>query len=172
MASAPQCLPCVEQPGRLVAHHVGRADLHVGVGQRELHALVGADLAAEHLPLVRVVDGAVDEPVAVADGLGRQQDALGVPAVDDVAESGVDLADHVVGRNPHAVVVHLVGGVVEHRAHRHDLERVGLLGADLAQVDQEQGQPAGAVLGLVAGAGQHEGQVGLRRCGWSSSCAR
>jgi hypothetical protein len=31
---------------------------------------------AEDLPLGGVVDGAIDEPVAVADGLGREQDAL------------------------------------------------------------------------------------------------
>jgi len=31
---------------------------------------------AEDLALGGVVDGAIDEPVAVADGLGREQDAL------------------------------------------------------------------------------------------------
>jgi hypothetical protein len=50
---------------------------------------------AEDLPLGGVVDGALDEPVAVADGSGREQDAFGVPAVDDVAEPAVDLADDV-----------------------------------------------------------------------------
>jgi hypothetical protein len=65
---------------------------------------------AEDLALGGVVDGAIDEPVAVADGLGREQDVLCVPAVDDVMEPAVDLADYAGGRDTHVVVVHQVGG--------------------------------------------------------------
>jgi hypothetical protein len=64
--------------------------------------LVRADGTAEHRALGGVGDGAVDEPVAVADGLGGEQDAFGVPAVEDVAEPGVDLTDDVVRRYPQA----------------------------------------------------------------------
>ena len=40
-----------------------------------------------------------DEPAAVADGLRGDEDALGVPAVDDVAEALALLADEVLGRD-------------------------------------------------------------------------
>ena len=55
LASAPQGLLRVEQRARLEAHQVRRLDLDVGVGDRELHALVLADRPVEHDALVRVL---------------------------------------------------------------------------------------------------------------------
>jgi hypothetical protein len=110
--------------------------------------------AAEDLAFTGVGAGALDEPVAVADGLGGEQDPLGVPAVDHVAEALALRADERVGGDLHAVVAHLVGGVVEHRADGLDLEGLGLVGAHLAQVDEEQADPVGAARRVVrAGAG-------------------
>ena len=41
----------------------------------------------------------IHKPAAVANRLGGDQDALGVPAVDDVAEALAFLADKVLGGN-------------------------------------------------------------------------
>ena len=96
-ASAPHGSPCVEEPGRLVAHQVGGLDRGVGPGDRELDALVGADRAAEDDALGGVARRLLDEPAAVADALGGDQDPLGVHAVEDVAEALALLADQRVG---------------------------------------------------------------------------
>src|SRR4051794_1419057 len=130
-------LPGVEATRGLVAHQVGRAHLHVRLGDGELHALISADRAAEDLARVGVGGRALGEPVTVADRLGGEQDALGVPAVDHVAETLALLADHARRGHPQPVIADPVGGVVEHRPHRRDLE---LPGVDLPQVDQEQAE--------------------------------
>ena len=62
----------------------------------------------------------LDEPVAVADALGGDQDALGVQAVEDVAEALAFLADQVLRRDLQVVDEHLVGLVVHHVADRLD----------------------------------------------------
>jgi len=92
-------LAAVEELRGADPQKVGRQHLRVGARDRELHALVGADGAAEDLAFAGVGAGALDEPVAVADGLGGEQDPLGVPAVDDVPETIIDGADDVVGRD-------------------------------------------------------------------------
>ena len=76
----------------------------------------------------------VDEPVAVADALGGDQRALGVEAVEDVAEALAFLADQVLGGNLEVVEEELVGLVVDHvedRPHGHAVSD------RLAQVDDE-----------------------------------
>jgi hypothetical protein len=55
--------------------------------------LILANRAAEHLALPGSPDGPVDEPAAVAHALGRDQDPLGVQAVQQVAEPLALLAD-------------------------------------------------------------------------------
>jgi hypothetical protein len=56
----------------------------------------------------------------VADAFGGDQDALGVHAVEDVAEALALLADQVLGRHLQVVEEQLGGGVVHHRADRAD----------------------------------------------------
>ncbi len=107
-------LALVEQPAGLEAHEVRRLDLDEAFGDGELHALVLADRAAEHLPLFRIGRHAVDEPVAVADAFRRDQDALGVEPIEDVAEALTLLADEVLGGNLEIVEEELVGLVVDH----------------------------------------------------------
>ena len=66
----------------------------------------------------------LQEPAAVADAFLRDQDALGVHAVEDVAEAPALLADQVLGRHFEIVEEHLVGVVVDHRLDRPDLDAV------------------------------------------------
>src|SRR5258708_12677176 len=101
----------IEQPGSLVAQQVGGFKARVGLGDRELHALVGADGAAEDDPFGGIPGGSLDEPAAVADGLGGDQDALGVPAIDDVAEAHPLSADQVAA-GPFEVLDYQLPGVV------------------------------------------------------------
>ena len=132
-ASAPQRQALLEQPGGLVAHEVGRLDRSVRARERELHALVGADRPLEHDALAGVARRAVEEEAAVADALGRDQHALGVHAVEDVAEAAALLADERVVRHGEVGDEDLAGMVVHHRLDRPDLERV----ARGPHVDQE-----------------------------------
>jgi hypothetical protein len=74
-----------------------RLDVDVGARDRELHALVLADRPVEHDALLGVGRHLVDEPVAVADALRRDQRALGVEPVEDVAKAAALLADQVLG---------------------------------------------------------------------------
>jgi hypothetical protein len=96
LACAPQGSARVEQAAGFPAHQVGRFDLDVRFGDRELHALVLADRAAEHDAVLHVGAHAVDEPVAVADAFGGDQGALGIQAVQDVLEALAFLADQVL----------------------------------------------------------------------------
>ena len=64
-----------------------------------LDRLVLADRPAEHDALLGVARGAGQRRAADADRLGRDQDALGVHAVQDVLEALALLADAVLHRH-------------------------------------------------------------------------
>ena len=92
-ASAPHGSPRSNSSAARDAHQVGRLDVDVRARDRELHALVLADRPVEHDALVRVARRALDEPAAVADALGGDQNPLGVQAVEQIAEALAFLAD-------------------------------------------------------------------------------
>ena len=98
----------------LEAHEIGRLDLDIAFGDRELHALVLADRPAEDDALLGIGRHLIDEPVAVADAFGRDQDALGVEAGEDVLEAVSLFADQVLGRNLEIVEEEFVGLVIDH----------------------------------------------------------
>src|SRR5438270_18299 len=75
----------------------------------------GVDYAKER------VDALLQQPAAIADAFLRHQDALGVHAVEDVAEALAFLADQILGRHFQVVEVHLGRVVVDHRLDRADL---------------------------------------------------
>ena len=112
--------------GGFLHHQFGRAHRGIGLGDRELDALVLADRAAEHGALLGVVGGLGDEPFGVADAFGRDQDALGIHAGEDVAKALAFLADQVFRRHLHVGEEHFRGGVVHHGADRADLEPLAL----------------------------------------------
>ena len=112
----------IKQLARLEAHQVGGFGFNVGVGNRELHALVLADGAVEHHAVAGVAARLVNKPVGVANAFGGNQRALGVQPVQDVFEALAFLADQVFSRNFQVVKKHFVGFVVHHvgnRPHRH-----------------------------------------------------
>ena len=71
----------------------------------------------------------------VADGFGSNQYALGVPAIDDVAEAHAFFADEAVGGNLDIVKKHRVGVVVDHQVERLDFQ----LAFYVAHIHQEHG---------------------------------
>ena len=85
-------------------------------------ALIFADGAAEHFALFGIGARAVDEEAAVADAFRRDQDALGIHAVDDVAEALALFADQIFGRHFQIVEEQFGRGVIDHRADRADGE--------------------------------------------------
>ena len=96
------------------AHQVGSLDLDMRLGDGELHALVLPDGPAEHNAIAGVLRGLLDKPATVADALRRDQRALGIQAVEDVAETLTLLADQTAGGNLQVVEEQLVGLVVDH----------------------------------------------------------
>ena len=90
----------------------------MGLRDRELNTLIRTDRPAENHAIGRVTRGALDEPPSVADRLGRDQDPLDVPAVDDVAEALPFLADQILGRYLQVLDEDLRRVMVEHRADR------------------------------------------------------
>ena len=132
----------------------------VSLGDWELDALVSADRAVEDDPFAGVLRGPLHEPVAIADAFRCDQDPLGVPAVDDVAETFALLADQVLGWDFQVVDVDRGRLMIDHQVERLDLDRaIGSM-----QVDQKDGQTFGLILKLVvgSGAGQKQHQVGVR----------
>src|SRR5579884_371986 len=129
-------LSAVEALGSVVAHQIGGADVRVRLGDREGDALVLTDWPAKDNALAGVFGGAIDEPVAVADALGGQQDALGIHAVEDIAEAIPFLADQIRGRDGDIVEVDLVRLVVHEGADRLDRQAVA---ASVGEIDQEYG---------------------------------
>src|SRR5579862_7768794 len=130
----------IEELARAEAHEVRGFELDVGFGDRELHALVLADGPAEDDALARVFRDLLDEPVAVADAFRRDDGALGVQAVEDVAEAPALLADAVLHWNLEILDEELVGLVVDHVGDGAHLEP---LADRLAQVHEEDRHAVG-----------------------------
>ena len=137
----PAGLALVVHPGGFLHHQVRRLQLHPGLGQRVLDGLVLADRAAEHLALVRVLGRACQRCPTQTNGLGGDQDALGVHAVQDVLEALVFFADAVLGGHLQAVDEELVG-VDALAAHLLDFAHLDLA---TVQVGVEQAQAFGAL---------------------------
>src|SRR5205814_1654642 len=91
-------------------------------------------------PLARILRHAVDEPVSVADAFGRDDRALGVEAVEDIAESAPFLADEVFRRNLEILEEELRGVVADHgfdgAYHKPLADRI-------AQIDEKDRQTVG-----------------------------
>ena len=89
----------------------------------------------------------------VADALSGDQDALGVHAVEDVAEALAFDADQVARRHLEIVEIELGGGVIHHRGERLDGEAATDGGT---QVDEQHGQTIGRFRPAVARRRAHE----------------
>src|SRR6187402_945660 len=101
---------------------------------RKLHALVLADGPREHDTLLRVLRRALDEPAAVADAFGRDQNPLGIEAVDQIPEALAFFADERRRWNLQVVEKQLRRRVIHHRPNRADGQAVA---NRLAQIDEE-----------------------------------
>ena len=141
-----------------MAHGQARSvKLDVIARDRKLDALVLADRTAEHLALLGIVRRPLDEPAAIADTFGGNQDALGIHAVENVAKTLVLLADERVGGNFEIVEEDFRRRVVDHRRDRRDPH---LVLRRRLHVDDEDRQPVRArgqgALGRRAGEEDHE----------------
>jgi hypothetical protein len=79
------------------AHQVGRLDLDVALGDRELHALVLPDRSAEHHALLGVGADPCRRTSSRHRCTRRDQRALGVQAIQDVPEAPAFGADEILG---------------------------------------------------------------------------
>ena len=150
----------LEQPGRLLRHQGRGLGCRERLGDRELHALVLPDRAAEHFPVVGVIRRLLDEPAGISDTLMRDQDALRVHAVEDITEAFAFLTDQILGGHFEIVEEDFRRRMIDHRADRPNFQPVTLR---LAHIDDEDGQAVGAFLHLVLrrGPGEQQHQVGM-----------
>jgi hypothetical protein len=84
MASAPHSLPSSNRAAA-AADHVGGFQFGMSAGQRELDAPVLPDRPVEDDALLCVLDSLLKELATVADALLRDQNPLGIHAVENVA---------------------------------------------------------------------------------------
>jgi hypothetical protein len=127
---------------------------------RELHTLVLTDGPAEDYAVLRILRGPLDEPAAVADALGRNQDALRVQAVNQIPEALPFLADQRRGRHFQVVEKEFRRRVIHHRANRADRQPVT---DRLTQVHEQNRQALAALLYLIERrrAADEQQQIGM-----------
>ena len=135
--------------------------LGIALSDGELDTLVGADGTAEHRAFVGIVAGFFDEELGVADAFGRDQDALGVHAVHDIAEALAFLAHQRVGGDFDIVEEYFAGVVVDHGVNLRQRQPVFL---GLVHVDKKDRHPVRAFRALIRrrGAGQEQHQIRLK----------
>src|SRR5207253_1494169 len=98
----------------LVANEIGGFDIGVSSSDRKLNSLIRSDRATEDNPLGGVLCCPFDKPAAVPDRLGRNKNALGIPAVDDIAKAHSLLANQILSRNFNSVEKKRSGVMVYH----------------------------------------------------------
>ena len=142
-------------------HQVGRLQFGPGFRQRVLNALVHADRTVEHHTFARVFGGPVEGAAAQPDHRCRDQDAFGIEAVQEIAETLALLADQVRFGHRQPVDEHGVGidALAAHLVDFADLHVVAV------QVGIEQRQTVDRFFGFVdiLGAGDHQNLVGPLR---------
>src|SRR5690606_27503484 len=131
----------------------------VGARDWELDALVLPDRPSEHNPHAGIVGGAANEKTRIAQTYGRDQNAHGVHAVDDVAEALSLFAYQVLRRDLQVVDEHLAGVVIDHRVDLAELQAVAL---GFPQIDDEDGEAFGPLVYLVGRCGSRQKQHEVR----------
>ena len=106
----------VKEARCFVAHQVCRPHIGVRLRNWELDALVLSDRAIEDDALVRVRARLVDKPVAIADALGCDKNALGVHAIQNVMEALAFFTNQVPGGYLDVVEKNFVRLVIDHVA--------------------------------------------------------
>ena len=124
----------VKEARCFVAHQVCRPHIGVRLRNWELDALVLSDRAIEDDALVRVRARLVDKPVAIADALRGDQNALGVHAIEYISEALALFPYQIFGGNLQVVKKDFVGLVIDHVADGADRQP---LAHTLTDIDQE-----------------------------------
>src|SRR5215210_1490815 len=141
------------------AHEVRGLHARVCLRYGELDPLILSYGTVEHDPLPSPLRGLVDEPAAVSDALGGDEDALGVHAVQDVAEALALLADQGARRYRQVLEDELVGLVVDHDPPGLYREAVAYR---LAQLEDKDREPLGLAVHLVSGRRPRQKDHGVR----------
>src|SRR6266700_5147311 len=156
----PTWLTSIKEFGRPQAHEIGRFHMDVRLGDRELDALVLADGTTKDAALLAPLSCSLNEPAPIADAFGSDQDALGVHAVQDVAEALPLCTNQILNRDRNLVEVQFVGIVIHYYPdglHRNSVPDC------LTQINEEDREPLGLLLDLLEWRrpGQKNHQVGV-----------
>ena len=89
----------VIEPGRPHRHLPSRLKIHPVLGKWMLYALILSDWTIEHHALARIFCRAAERILADSNRLHRDQDALGIEAVQNIRKALTLLADPILVRN-------------------------------------------------------------------------
>ena len=134
--------------------------MDVGLGNGKLDTLVLADRTTKDVALPCSLRCSLHKPAAIANTLGSDENALGVHAIQDVAEAEPLFANEILCRHLHVLEEQFVGLVVDHDTNRLHGESVT---ERCMQVHEEDRKPLGLLLDLVewSGPGKQNHQIGV-----------
>ena len=96
-------LAVVEAPRGRVGELLGGLDLRGHLGELVPDRLELADRPAERLPLLRVLEGLLEQPLGARDRAGRGDEPLALELPGDVVEALALLAEDVLRRDAHVL---------------------------------------------------------------------
>ncbi|MEY3605417.1 MAG: hypothetical protein RIQ49_2449 [Pseudomonadota bacterium] len=82
-------LALVKEIAGCITHQVCRFDFDEGVCYRKLHTLILTNGSSENLSILHISGDPIDEPVAIADALGRDQDSFGIKPIKNVLKAAL-----------------------------------------------------------------------------------
>src|SRR5207249_5662564 len=147
-------------------HEIGGFDVRISLGDRELYPLIGADRPAKHHTIAGVTRCPLDEPSAIADRLGRDEDPLHIPSIDDVAESLTFFSNAILDGDLH-VFEKDSGRVMVH----HDVQRLNVqMTLDVTHVNDEYRKSLRLVFQFLvrSRSSQKKHQIGLLRARYAN----
>src|SRR5947209_9234177 len=124
--------------------------MDVGLGNGKLDTLVLADRTTKNMALPRSLRCPLHKPATIANTLGSDENALGVHAIQDVAEAKPLFANQILGGHLHVLEEQFVGLVVDHDTNR--LHGESVTERCLHGPAQDQ-KPLGLLLDLVEWSG-------------------
>ncbi len=110
----------IKEFGRSETHQVGSLNIDVCLGNRKLHSLVLTNGPPKYDTLVGILYRSLDKPVPIAERLGRDQNAFGIQAVEQIAKPFSFLSDELFKGNMEVVEEHLRCMMIDHGADRLD----------------------------------------------------
>src|SRR5215510_13409414 len=149
----------IKQCGGLFNHQSRSFHVGIGAGERELDSLILADRTIEYYSLLGITAGALDEPAAIANAFGGDQNALGVQAIEQITKTLAFFADEIFCGNFNIVKENLSGGVVHHGLNRANGKAAS---GGFTQIYEQNGKPFSTLFYLLDRSGARQQKHKIR----------